>query len=89
MKWKKNLLLILFLVGGIVIGSLLAAACKDVPFLSWLGFSQSIGISSQAPLVVDLSVFSLAFGLSANITVAHILCLILSVFGYKAAAKRF
>ncbi len=88
MKWKKNLLLLLFVVGGIVIGSLVASACQNVSFLSWLGFSQSFGVSPSAPFVMDLHVFSLAFGLTINITVAHVICLVLSIFAYKAAIRR-
>ena len=85
---SKNLLLLLFVVGGIVIGSLVASACQNVSFLSWLGFSQSFGISPSAPFVMDLHVFSLAFGLTINITVAHVICLVLSIFAYKAAIRR-
>ena len=56
MKMKRTLLLWFFILAGIVLGAMLASVCRNVPFLSWLSYYQSIGFNSDAPFVLDLSV---------------------------------
>ena len=64
MKMKRTLLLWFFILAGIVLGAMLASVCRNVPFLSWLSYYQSIGFNSDAPFVLDLSVVKLTFGFS-------------------------
>ena len=45
MKLKRNLLLIFFILAGIVLGGMLANLCANIPFLSWLAYSSSIGFN--------------------------------------------
>lgn len=59
MKMKRTLLLWFFILAGIVLGAMLASVCRNVPFLSWLSYYQSIGFNSDAPFVLDLSVVKL------------------------------
>ena len=70
---------------GIVVGSLLANVTAAVPALGWLAYALSFGLES--PVVLDLSVIRLTFGLSVNLSVAVILCIIISLvvgnFFYK------
>ena len=70
---------------GIVVGSLLANVTASVPALGWLAYALSFGLES--PVVLDLSVIRLTFGLSVNLSVAVILCIIISLvvgnFFYK------
>ena len=70
---------------GIVVGSLLANVTASVPALGWLAYALSFGLES--PVVLDLSVIRLTFGLSVNLSVAVILCVIISLvvgnFFYK------
>ena len=56
MKMKRTLLLWFFILAGIVLGAMLASVCRNVPFLSWLSYYQSIGFNADAPFVLDLSV---------------------------------
>lgn len=48
---KRALLLILYLFGGLLIGTLLTEIARNVSWLSWLCWGKSIGINS---LSVDL-----------------------------------
>lgn len=73
MKMKKTLLLLFFVLAGIVLGALLASACADSETLGWLAFSREIGISPDAPLLVDISVVRFCFGFSMQFSVAQIL----------------
>ena len=59
MKLKRNLLLIFFILAGIVLGGMLANLCANIPFLSWLAYSSSIGFNADSPFVLDLSVIKL------------------------------
>lgn len=70
MKLKRNLLLIFFILAGIVLGGMLANLCANIPFLSWLAYSSSIGFNADSPFVLDLSVIKLTFGFSMGISVA-------------------
>lgn len=88
MKLKRTLLLVFFLMGGAVLGALLATALADVSWLGWLAFSRSIGISPEAPFVLDLSVIRFSFGFQMQLSVAQILMIGLSIIGYNMAAKR-
>ena len=88
MKWKKNLLLLFFLLAGIIVGSLLASLTAGIPWLSWLSYGKSVGISTQSPLYLDFSVLQLAFGLEIGVNVAQIICIIAAIFLYKATMRR-
>ena len=80
---KKTFIFIFFLLSGILLGSLVASLCNSVPELSWLGYSQSIGIGNINPLVLDLSIITLTFGFKMAISVAQILFIGLALFLYK------
>ena len=88
MKLKRNLLLLFFVLAGIVVGAMLAAVCKNVPFLSWLSYYQSIGFNADAPFVLDLSVLRLTFGFSMVISVAQIITIALAIFLYNKTNLR-
>ena len=62
---------------GIVVGSLLANVTASVPALGWLSYALSFGL--ETPIVLDLSVIRLTFGLSVNLSVAVILCVAVSL----------
>ena len=88
MKMKRTLLLWFFILAGIVLGAMLASVCRNVPFLSWLSYYQSIGFNSDAPFVLDLSVVKLTFGFSMGISVAQIITIALAIFCYNKTNLR-
>lgn len=78
----KNIwVLLVFILSGLVIGGLLGRLASTVPWLWWLSFEQEFGL--QSPLVLDLSILKLTFGLMFKINVASIIGMILAVFIYK------
>lgn len=80
-KEKNIWLLLVFLLAGLVIGGLLGKLASNVSWLWWLSYEQEFGLES--PIVLDLNVLKLTFGLMLKINVASIIGMILSVFIYK------
>ena len=88
MKWKHNLILIILLLAGVVVGSLLANVTAGVPFLGWLSYGGRVGISTQEPMLLDLAVLQVAFGFQLQINVAQIICIIAAICMYKGLANK-
>ena len=79
---EKNIwVLLVFLLAGLVVGGLLGKLASGVSWLWWLSYEQQFGLES--PIVLDLSVIKLTFGLMFKINVASIIGMILSIFIYK------
>ncbi|MCI8387844.1 MAG: DUF4321 domain-containing protein [Clostridiales bacterium] len=70
---------------GIVIGSFVGHICKGVAFLSWLAFGIDFGLES--PLVLNLGVMQLTFGISITLTLATVIFVILSLLIGRALAR--
>lgn len=70
-------------ITGMLLGGLLGEVAAQVPSLAFLNYGKSIGISPDAPLILDLSVVRLVLGFQLNMTVAAILGLIVSIILYK------
>ncbi|MBE6658841.1 MAG: DUF4321 domain-containing protein [Ruminococcaceae bacterium] len=62
---------------GIVVGSLLAKVTASVPALGWLSYALTFGLES--PFVLNLSVVRLTFGLSVDLSISVILCVVISL----------
>lgn len=69
---KKNILLLFFILAGAMVGSLIASAAAGVPMLSWLAYSETIGIPTANPAYLDLAVVRVAFGLEMGLSIAQI-----------------
>ena len=80
---KKTFIFIFFLIAGILMGSLLAHLCAGVPGMSWLGYSESVGIGAGSPMVLDLAVLTVSFGFVMHLSVAQVLCIGIALFAYK------
>ena len=52
-----------------------------IPFLSWLNYGQSFGLEN--PVVLDLGILVLTFGLSIRITVASIIGVLIAILIYR------
>ena len=72
MKFKRNLVFAFFLLAGIIVGAMIASAAEGMPYLEWLAYGKTIGISAQNPIVLDLSMVKLAFGCEIGVNVAQI-----------------
>ena len=73
--------LLVFLLAGLVVGGLLGKLASEVSWLWWLSYGQSFGLEN--PIVLDLNVLKLTFGIVFNINVASIIGMILAIFIYR------
>jgi hypothetical protein len=64
-----------------VLGGFIGSLASSVPFLSWLNFGQSFGLND--PLVLDLGVLIITFGLSIKITLASLIGVVLALIVYR------
>lgn len=80
-KEKNIWVLLVFLLAGLVVGGLLGKLASNIPWLWWLSYEEEFGLNN--PLVLDLSILKLTFGLMIKINVASIIGMILAVFIYK------
>lgn len=78
---KNNWALFLMILAGIVIGGFIGWLTKDVAFLSWLNYGQSFGLAE--PVVLDLGILVLTFGLTIKISIGGILGVIIGVIIYR------
>lgn len=78
---KNNWTLLVILLCGIVLGGFLGQLAANVSFLSWLAYGNTFGLTS--PVVLDLGVLVLTFGLTININIASIIGLIIGIIIYR------
>lgn len=82
MRNKNFWVLLLLLLSGVVLGGFIGTMAEGIPFLSWLNFGQSFGIDT--PLVLNLGILVITFGLSIKITMAGIIGVVLAIFIYRS-----
>ena len=73
-------ILLIMMLSGIVLGGFLGSLAEGISFLSWLNFGQSFGLDT--PLVPNLGVLVITFGLSIRITMASIIGVIIALLVY-------
>ncbi len=78
---KNNWALFLLLLSGIVLGGFIGDIVAGIPGFSWLAYGQSFGLTS--PIVLDLGILVLTFGLSIKITIASIIGVLLAILIYR------
>ena len=80
-KDKGKWVAILFILSGLVIGGLLGDLAGSVDWLWWLSFGEEFGL--QSPIVLDLSVVTITFGLMIKINIASIIGVIIALLIYR------
>lgn len=78
---KNFWVLLLLMLSGIVLGGFIGSMTEGTPFLSWLNFGQSFGLDD--PVVVNLGILVITFGLSIKITMASIIGVILALLIWR------
>lgn len=78
---KNNWALFLLILTGIVLGGFIGNLAAGVPWLSWLSYGQTFGLTS--PLILDLGILVLTFGLTIKITIASIIGVLLAILIYR------
>ena len=74
---KHLLACFLLILAGIVIGGFIGSLFPS----TWLNYGQSFGLSQ--PLVLDLGILAITFGLSIKITIASILGIVVAIVVYR------
>ena len=78
---KNNWALFLLLLAGIVLGGFIGELTSRVAGLSWLNYGQSFGFSN--PIVLNLGILVITFGLTIKITIASIVGVVLAIIIYR------
>ncbi len=78
---KNNWACFLMMLSGIVLGGFIGYLTKDIRFLSWLNYGQTFGL--EQPIVLNLGIMVLTFGLTINISVASIIGVVVAIILYK------
>lgn len=81
MKGKNNWTLLLLILAGIVLGGFLGNLAEGVSWLSWLNYGQAFGL--QNPIVLELGILVLTFGLNIKITIAGIIGIVVGILVYR------
>lgn len=77
---KNRWALVLLILAGIVLGSFIAILTEGISGLSWLSFGQTFGFES--PIVLNLGIMVITFGLTIKITIASIIGIIVAAIIY-------
>ena len=78
---KNGWVLLLLMLAGVVLGGFIGTLTENVSALSWLNYGQSFGLDS--PIVLNLGIMIITFGLNIKITIASIVGLILGGVVYR------
>ena len=81
MRSKNGRVLLIMLLSGIVLGGFIGMLTANVSGLSWLNYGQSFGLEN--PIVLDLGLLILTFGLTIHISIASILGVVLAIIIYR------
>lgn len=81
MRNKNFWILLLLLLSGIVLGGFLGSLAEGIDWLAWLNFGESFGLDT--PLVLELGVLVITFGLSIRITMASIIGVAVALIIYR------
>ena len=78
---KNNITFFFSFISGLVIGGFIGDVLGKVPFLWWLNYGKSIGLTN--PFFLDLSFMTFTFGLTINLTIAGIIGMVIAIILYK------
>ncbi len=78
---KNGWVLLLMLLAGVVIGGFMGTYLGRISYLNWLAFGMDFGLND--PLVLDLGVLVVQFGIRVKLTISGILGIAFAVVLYK------
>lgn len=81
MKDTRFWLFLIFLFSGIIIGGLIGDFAKTVPYLEWLGYGKTFGLTE--PLKLDISVLQITFSIMFELNVASVIGILTAVLVYR------
>ena len=77
---KSTWVLIMLVLIGAVLSSFIGNLAANSTF-SWLNYGKTFGLTS--PVVLDMAVLTLTFGLTIHFSIATILGIIIAIFIYR------
>ena len=80
-KDKGKIILILFILAGLVVGGLIGSLAANVEWLKWLAYGEEFGL--KEPIVLDLNILTITFGLMIKINIASILGVVIALLIYR------
>ena len=80
-KGKNSWALFLLLLTGIVLGGFIGMLSEGIPALNWLSYGQSFGLDQ--PIILNLGLLVITFGLTIKITIASIIGVVLAILIYR------
>ena len=78
---KSPWVLLVLMLAGIVLGGFIGTLTQDMSALSWLNYGQAFGLDN--PLVLNLGILVITFGLTIKITIASIIGMIIAGLVYR------
>ncbi len=78
---KNAWALFLLVLAGIVLGGFIGMLAEGVSALGWLGYGQTFGL--EKPIVLNLGLLVLTFGLTIKITIASIIGVVIAIIIYR------
>lgn len=78
---KNAWALFLLILAGIVLGGFIGMLAEGISALGWLGYGQTFGL--EKPIVLNLGLLVLTFGLTIKITIASIIGVIIAIIIYR------
>ena len=81
MKSKNGWTCLLLVLAGIVLGGFIGMLAEGISALGWLGYGQTFGL--EKPIVLNLGLLVLTFGLTIKITIASIIGVIIAIIIYR------
>lgn len=85
---KRVLVFCLFLLAGVLLGTVLTQVGSRVGFLSWLCWGDSIGFGWPTPATLDLSIVKVSFGMSMELNIAKLICVIGAMAAYLGWGRK-
>ena len=80
-RTAKHLNFLLFIMAGIVIGGFLGTYLGNLPYMGFLKFGDTFGMSS--PLILDLGIIVLTLGLNITINIAGIIGILIALVVFR------
>ena len=78
---KNSWVLLIFVLVGLVIGGFIGMLTQNISGLNWLNYGQTFGLDN--PLVLNLGILIITFGLNIKITVCSIVGMIIAIIIYR------
>lgn len=78
---KNSWVLLIFVLVGLVIGGFIGMLTQNVAVLNWLNYGQTFGLDD--PLVLNLGILIITFGLNIKITICSIVGMIIAILIYR------